>query len=81
MRERVKDETEAERQRRLEDTRRQIEAETQRALAAIRREVAVLTLEATTKVTGKILDREDHRRLIDDAVSELDFSALEAGEA
>jgi F-type H+-transporting ATPase subunit b len=77
MRERVKDETEAERQRRLEDTRRQIEAETQRALDAIRREVGVLTLEATAKVTGKVLDREDQRRLIDDAIKELDFSALE----
>ncbi len=77
MRERVKDESEAERQRRLEDTRRQIEAETQRALDAIRREVAELTLEATAKVTGKVLDRDDHRRLIEDAISELDFSALE----
>jgi F-type H+-transporting ATPase subunit b len=80
MRERVKAETDAERQRRIEDTRRQIEAETQRALAAIRREVAVLTLEATAKVTGKVLDRDDHRRLIDDAIKELDFSALEGSQ-
>jgi F-type H+-transporting ATPase subunit b len=77
MRERVKEESEAERQRRLEDTRRQIEAETQRALDAIRREVAVLTLDATAKVTGKVLDRDDHKRLIEDAIKELDFSALE----
>jgi F-type H+-transporting ATPase subunit b len=77
MRERVKDETEAERQRRLEDTRRQIDAETQRALTAIRQEVAVLTLEATSKVTGKVLDRDDHKRLIEDAIADLDFSALE----
>jgi F-type H+-transporting ATPase subunit b len=77
MRERVKEESEAERQRRLEDTRRQIEAETQRALDAIRREVADLTLVATAKVTGKVLDREDHKRLIEDAIEELDFSALE----
>ena len=77
MRERVKEESDVERQRRLEDTRRQIEAETQRALDAIRREVAVLTLEATAKVTGKVLDKDDHRRLIEDAIKELDFSALE----
>jgi F-type H+-transporting ATPase subunit b len=77
QRERVKEETEADRQRRLEETRRQIEAETQRALTAIRAEVAELTLLATTKVTGKVLDRDDHRRLIEDAVSDLDFSALE----
>ncbi len=77
MRERVKEETDLERQRRIEETRRQIEAETQRALDAIRNEVAVLTLEATAKVTGKVLDREDHKRLIEEAVSDLDFSALE----
>ena len=77
MRERVKEETETERQRRIEETRKQIEAETQRALDAIRREVAVLTLEATAKVTGKVLDKDDHKRLIEDAIKELDFSALE----
>src|SRR5437868_7497289 len=77
MRERVKEETDAERERRMAETRRQIEAETQRALDAIRNEVAVLTIEATAKVTGKVLDREDHKRLIEDAVRELDFSALE----
>ena len=77
QRERVREETEADRQRRLEETKRQIEAETQRALELIRAEVADLTLIATTKVTGKVLDRDDHRRLIEDAVGELDFSALE----
>jgi F-type H+-transporting ATPase subunit b len=74
---RVKEETEADRQRRLEETRKQIEAETVRALEQIRAEVADLTLVATAKVTGKVLDREDHRRLIEDAIGELDFSALE----
>jgi F-type H+-transporting ATPase subunit b len=67
----------ADRQRRLEETRKQIEAETVRALEQIRAEVADLTLVATAKVTGKVLDREDHRRLIEDAIGELDFSALE----
>ena len=74
---RMRDETEAERQRRLEETRRQIEAETQRALEQIRAEVAELTLAATAKVTGKVLDRDDHRKLIEEAISDLDFSALE----
>jgi F-type H+-transporting ATPase subunit b len=77
QRERVKEETEAERQRRLEDIQRQIEAETQRALGDIRAAVADLSLLAATKVTGKVLDAEDQRRLIDEAVSDLDFSALE----
>jgi len=77
QRERVKDETEADRKRRLEETRRQIEAETHRALEQIRAEVAELTLVAASKVTGKALDDADHRRLIDEAISELDFSVLE----
>jgi F-type H+-transporting ATPase subunit b len=77
QRERVREETEADRQRRLEETKRQIEAETRRALDAIRSEVAELSLLAATKVTGKALTDADHRRLIDEAIAELDFSALE----
>ena len=77
QRDRVREETEADRQRRLEETRRQIEAETVRALEQIRAEVADLTLVAASKVTRKALDRDDHRRLIDEAIADLDFSALE----
>ena len=77
---RMRDETEADRQRRLEETRRQIEAETRRALEQIRAEVADLSLLAATKVTRKALDDEDHRRLIEEAVGELDFSVLESRE-
>jgi F-type H+-transporting ATPase subunit b len=79
QKERLRDELEADRQRRLEETTKQIEAETRRALEQIRAEVAELALEATSKVTGKVLTDEDHRRLIEDAVSELDFSVLEEG--
>src|SRR5215510_11523915 len=68
-----------ERQRRLEETSRQIEAETARALQAIRSEVADLTVIATEKVTGKVLTPDDHKRLIDEAIGELDFSALQQG--
>jgi F-type H+-transporting ATPase subunit b len=75
--ERVKQESEAERARRLEETKRQIDAETKRSLDLIRSEVADLTLEATARVTGKVLDAEDQRRLIDEAIAELDFSALD----
>ena len=77
QRERAREEVEADRQRRLEETRKQIEAETVRALEQTRAEVADLTLIATQKVTGKVLDSADHKRLIDDAIGELDFSALE----
>jgi F-type H+-transporting ATPase subunit b len=77
QRERVREEVEADRQRRLEETRKQIDAETVRALEQIRAEVADLTLIATAKVTGKILDRDDQRKLIEDAIGDLDFAALE----
>ena len=75
--ERVKTEAEEERARRLDETKRQIDAETKRSLDQIRSEVADLTLAATARVTGKVLDAEDQRRLIDEAIAELDFSALE----
>jgi F-type H+-transporting ATPase subunit b len=69
QRERVREETEEDRQRRLEDTKKQIAAETQRSLDQIRTEVADLTLIATSKVTGKVLDRDDQKKLIEDAIS------------
>jgi F-type H+-transporting ATPase subunit b len=77
---RMREETEADRQRRLEETRRQIEAETRRALEQIRLEVVELSLLAATKVTRKSLDDADHKRLIEEAVGELDFSVLERNE-
>ena len=77
QRERLREELEAERQRRIEDTRKQVEAETRRALEQLRAEVAELTVIATARVTGKVLDDKDHRRLIDEAIHELDFSVLE----
>ena len=76
---RLRDELEEDRQRRLEETSRQIEAETRARLQAIRSEVADLTVIATQKVTGKVLDAADHKRLIDEAIGELDFSALRGG--
>jgi len=76
---RVREEAEADRQRRLEETRKQIDAETARALDQIRSEVADLTVEATQRVVGKVLDAADQRRLIDEAIEGLDFSALEGG--
>ena len=74
---RLKEELDAERQRQLDETRKEIEAETRRAIGQIRSEVASLALEATEKVTGKVLTEADQRRLIEQAIDELDFSALE----
>jgi F-type H+-transporting ATPase subunit b len=64
----------------LQSTRKDIETETRRALDEIRKEVADLTVVATEKVTRKSLDDADHRRLIEEALSEVDFSALAGSE-
>jgi F-type H+-transporting ATPase subunit b len=60
----------------LAQTRRDIEAETRRAIQEIRNEVADLTVLATEKVTRKSLDSSDQKRLVDEALAELDFAAL-----
>jgi len=74
---RMRKETEVDRQRRIEETRRQVEAETRRALEQIRQEVADLSLIAAEKVTRQSFADEDHRRLIEEAVGDLDLSVLE----
>lgn len=63
----------------MEQTRRDIEQETRRAIQEIRNEVADLTIMATEKVTRKSLDDDDQRRLVEEALAELDFEQL-AGE-
>jgi F-type H+-transporting ATPase subunit b len=60
----------------LEATKREIAAETRRAIEQIRHGVADLTVLATEKVTRKTLTGEDQRKLVEEAVSELDFAAL-----
>src|SRR5918998_5784955 len=59
----------------MEQTRRDIEAETRRAIQEIRAEVADLTVRATEKVTRKSLTGDDQRRLVEEALKELDFEA------
>jgi F-type H+-transporting ATPase subunit b len=75
------EEAENQREKLLEQTRRDIEQETRRAIQEIRNEVADLTVLATEKVTRKTLNDEDQRRLVEEALSELDFTALGAGES
>ena len=77
QRDRVKQETEEDRQRRLEETRRQIEQATHQALGQIRDEVGKLSIAAAEKITRKSLTDKDQQRLIDEALAEIDFSALE----
>jgi F-type H+-transporting ATPase subunit b len=60
----------------LAAARRDIDAETRRSLERIRKEVADLTVLTTEKVTRKSLSGDDQKRLIDEALGEVDFSIL-----
>jgi F-type H+-transporting ATPase subunit b len=73
-------EARAKREEMMAQTRRDIEAETRRAIQEIRAEVADLTLLATEKVTRKTLDSADQKRLVEEALAELDFAALASEE-
>jgi F-type H+-transporting ATPase subunit b len=61
----------------LAAARRDIEAETRRSLDLIRKEVADLTILTTEKVTRKSLTGDDQKKLVEEALAEADFSALE----
>jgi F-type H+-transporting ATPase subunit b len=58
---------------------RDIDAATRRALDDIRKEVADLTILATEKVTRKTLNDDDQRELVEQALSEMDFSGISSG--
>lgn len=73
-------EARAKREEMMEQTRRDIDAETRRAIQEIRAEVADLTVLATEKVARKSLTSEDQKRLVDEALSELDFASLSGEE-
>jgi F-type H+-transporting ATPase subunit b len=65
----------------VSQAKRDIEAETRRSLQQIRKEVADLTVLATEKVTRKSLDADDQRRLVEEALSEVDFTSLSGSES
>ena len=76
---RMREETEEDRKRRLEETERQIDQATQsRRSSQIRSEVADQVLLAAEKITRGALTDKDQKKLIDEALAEIDFSQLEA---
>jgi F-type H+-transporting ATPase subunit b len=77
--EETKAKAKADREELLARTRRDIEQETRRALDEIRKEVANLTIAATEKVTRRSLTGDDQKRLVEEALAEVDFSALAGG--
>jgi F-type H+-transporting ATPase subunit b len=64
----------------VEAAKRDIEAETRRSLDQIRQQVADLTVLATEKVARKSLNAEDQKRLVEEALGEVDFSSLSGAE-
>jgi F-type H+-transporting ATPase subunit b len=77
----AEDEGRAKREELINAARRDIETETKRSLEKIRREIADLTVLATERVTRKSLTASDHERLVQEALGEVDFSALTGGRA
>jgi F-type H+-transporting ATPase subunit b len=65
----------------VEAAKRDIEAETRRSLDQIRQEVADLTVLATERVTRKSLSPDDQKRLVEEALAEVDFSTLSGTES
>lgn len=57
----------------LERARGEIQLERDRAIAELRREFADLTVSAAEKVIGQSLDRQAHRRLIDEVLAQSTF--------
>lgn len=65
-------------QKEVEGARDQIQRETRKAIQELKDQVADLAILAAGKVTSKSIDREDHLRLVDEALSEVDFDELAA---
>jgi F-type H+-transporting ATPase subunit b len=59
-----------------EQAKAEIAAETRQALADLKQHVADLTLVATEKVVRARLDAAEQKRLIDDALADVDFASL-----
>ena len=65
---------EGQRDRILADTQQQVDAQSRAAMASVRDDVASIALAAAEKVTRKTLSDDDHRRLVEEALQELDLA-------
>src|SRR5919205_1630387 len=71
-RERTKQEAREEGERVIQRAREEIERERDAALREVRREVADMVVGATERVIGRELDRDEHERLISEALDNLE---------
>lgn len=69
---------EGERARIVSDTQDQIAAQTRNAMSGIRNDVVGIAMAAAEKVTRKSLTDDDHRRLIEEALGEIDLEGASA---
>ena len=74
-------ELEAEKTRQVERARAEIESERRRSLQEIKATLADLTVAATEKVVRKQLDEAEQKRLIDEALADVDLSAFSTAQA
>jgi F-type H+-transporting ATPase subunit b len=74
--EQAREQADADLKARLEKNREELDAENARLREQIRRDVVELTLLASEKVTGKVLDADDQRRLIDETIEEVDVKRI-----
>jgi F-type H+-transporting ATPase subunit b len=74
--EQAKERGDADLKEQLEKNREELAAENARLREQIRRDVVELTLFAAEKVTGKVLDQDDQRRLIEETIAEADVQRL-----
>jgi len=71
-----KDEAKKEAERVLENTRAQIDQEQAEAEQELRRSYAEITVLGASRVLGREVNLEDHRRLLDDLLSEIEEDTL-----
>ena len=74
----MREEATAQRERDIAAAKQAIEAETRQSIDQIKNQVADLTLLATEKVVGRALSESEGRRLVEEALAEVDFSQLGA---
>jgi len=77
----MREEANQQRERDLTAARAAIQAETRQSLDQIKNEVAELTVLATEKVVGRSLDEAEQRRLVEEALADVDFTKLVGEEA
>lgn len=70
--ERAKTQAREETNRIIESARAEIDRERDSALRGVRREVADMVMQASEQVVGRSLDRDEHERLIEEALDDLD---------